>query len=632
MLNSDALSQLKQIRQDLRESRNQFEATVRGSQGRFGFATLDDGRDAFLNPEQMGKVLPGDRVLVEIQEDDKGRINGKVAELLKSNVQFLTGKTVNKGPALFVESDMPGLQRWLFVPPKQRKGVKDAEVYVLAKLQKHPFKDGKPQVEIVKVIGTADKPGLATDYSLSKHNLVLRDKLTMEVAVLEKILQDESGKRTDLREVPFITIDAPSTRDIDDALFCEPSEQGWRLRVAIADPGAFVEAGSPLDQLALKRAQTLYFPDRIINMLPSVIANEWASLLPSRDRLALVCDLTLSAEGEILDYQLQEAVIRVAERLDYDSASKRLQDSGDQSFEAFRQCLPALQKWRSQNLSGGSQRDEYRLELDDRKQVKAANRLENTAAHELVELTMIAANHCAARFLAEHQAGLFVGHAGFRPERLQQIRQVITEQVPDLSTQSLESLDGFRQTFQHLNQLTHELPLLAIASRLLIRGQISLQPEPHFGMGLPLYTTFTSPIRRYVDLHVHHCIKAILNGRKAPDLSDSQVSNLQDKVLAGRQAVQEAERWLISRFAESRVGQTSAAKIVQTNGSGFVAKTLDDGIEGFVNLAELPEKYRFDATYFQHVGEERAFRLDQTVQVVIQETDPKRQSVIFSLA
>jgi ribonuclease R len=636
MLNSDILSQLKQFKQDLRVAHNRFEGTVRSTPGRFGFCLLDDGRDVFLSPEQMLRVLAGDRILVEVSEDDKGRLSGIPLELLSSEVKFLVGTAVCKGQAWFINADFGNSQRWLFIPPKNRKQLQEG-LYIVGKLAQHPFKDSKAQVEIVNILGKADKPGIQTDYVMNKYHIQPKVRHALETPRLQAVLAAEIARRPSLTSIPFVTIDADTTRDIDDALYCETTADGWKLQVGIADPSAFFDVSDPLDAQARLKAQTLYFPDRIVSMLPENLSLDMASLVEGKDRLALVCEMQIDRQGAICSYSLSEATLRVKHRLSYASASAMLDSEAGSSADSavlssLRACSDALHEWRKTAALISADRPDYSYQLDDKGQISQIMRVEPTLAHQIVEEAMIAANRCAAKFIAEHGSeGLYSTHDGFRPERLEQIRHIMQEQFPDYDCSDLLTLDGFKKLYQFLAAYNGELSLRGIANRLLIKGALSQVPKAHFGMGLPLYTTFTSPIRRYVDLNVHRNIRAILHGTKTRWLSAQDIEQLQEKLRTGRQAMNEAEQWMKLRFAETLKGKVLDGQIVQTNGAGFIVRTDDHGIEGYVNLAQGSEKFRFDSTYFQHLGSSHHYRLEQVVKVVIQQTDEASRQVLFFL-
>ncbi|OZG75360.1 exoribonuclease R [Hahella sp. CCB-MM4] len=637
MLNSDVLSQLKQFKQDLREANNRFEGIVKGSPGRFGFVTMEEGREAFLNPDEMQRVFPGDKVLAEVSQDEKGRDVAKVVECLDSELKYFVGRYLVRGNGHFVDPDLNGLSRWIFIPPKKRK---QAEVgdYILCRVLQHPFKEGKPQAEVVKIIGKDGQPGLPVDYMLAKFNLNAKNPARFDEKRAQKILEEQAKSRVDYRELPFLTIDAATTQDMDDALHAAAAENGgWTLQVAIADPASLVEEGGDIDKYARRLGATHYFPDRIVPMLPPRLANHYCSLLAGEDRLVLMCTMQISADGNIESSRIEEAVIKSKAKLSYEDVASVL-DGKESSHEfsdqlsTLKAVTDALRQRRQQDCLITPDRPEYRLILDDNKKVTDIALKVSNAAHGVVEEAMVAANRCAAAYLAEHcKPALYMAHSGFREERIEQIQQIMSEQCPGFDASVLTQWQGLKTLMQSEEVQKSELPLAAIASRLLARGTLSRTPAPHAGMGLESYTTFTSPIRKYLDLTVHRLIKASLNSGKSPSINERMVERLQEAQRNGRNAVNGAENWLKCEFAQTLTGKPLQGTVQHTNGAGFQVRLNDTGIEGLINLGELKEKFRFDGTYFQHIGDKHQYRLEQPVEVVITQVDMDKKQITMAL-
>ena len=638
MLNSDALNQLRQLKQGIQETNPRHEATIKGSMGRFGFAVLDDGREAFLIPDEMAKVFPGDRVRVVLSKDERDRDTATIEKVLKSELRYIVGRYVVRGKGHFVEADPGQLNRRIFLPPKARKGATEGD-YILCRITRHPFEDQKPQAEVVRVIGRDDTPHVETEYALSKHGLAAFAGLPKGLDKLESgwraHLQKALGRREDLRHLPFVTIDSASTRDMDDALCAETTDNGWRLHVAIADPAEFVPAGSELDERARHLGSSWYFPDRTLPMLPEVLANDLCSLVPGEDRLALVMTLDISPEGQITDFSLREAAIHSRAKLAYSDVAGLMADGGEgvdqDSLRALEAVRKTLGQYRDLNALVAEDRSDFRLILNEKGRIDHIEKRDSLDAHNLVEEAMIAANRCAARFLRTHKlSGPFVTHSGFRPERLAAMTQIMTEQLGD-QTFDLTDWKGFRAFMQALDSAESDLPLRSIATRSLARGSLSTEAAPHFGMGLALYTTFTSPIRKYNDLLVHRQIKAVLNNQKPLRLRDKDCEFLQDALRAGRQAVNETEQWLKCRYMADQIGALGRGQIVHVNGAGFQVRLENTGVEGFVHLGEEEEKFSFDPVYLTQTSATRRYMLDQTVTVEVAGVDWERRQVKFRL-
>ena len=301
MLNADALNQLRQLKTDIKEHKVVYPGTVKATNGRFGFVALDEGRDVFLPPEEMQKVLPGDRITVSEVSGEKGRTQGIVEELLETSLDTFVGRYLVKGKGHFVAPETPGIGRWIFIPPKERNDAKPDD-FIYCRILRHPIKDGKGQAQVIRVIGKAGEPGIERNFTLASFDM--DDAFPETVEEMAAGLSEESitplrEGREDRTGQPYVTIDSPGTQDMDDALLAEPNATGWRLSVAIADPTALIPEGSPADAEARNRATAIYFPGEPRPMLPEAISTRLCSLMPDTDRLALVCDLQVNNDGSL---------------------------------------------------------------------------------------------------------------------------------------------------------------------------------------------------------------------------------------------------------------------------------------------------------------------------------------------
>src|SRR5690554_6315623 len=276
MLNADALNQLRQLKTDIKQNKVVFPGTVKPTNGRFGFVALDEGRDVFLPPEEMQKVLPGDRVNVTEQEVEKGKTQGVVDELLESHLTTFVGRYLIKGKGHFVAPETPGINRWIFIPPKERMNAQPDD-FIYCQIHRHPFKDGKGQAKVLRVIGKAGEPGIERAFTLANFDLA-------------DAWPDEVQKQAD-------------------ALMATPNATGWTLSTAIADATAMIEPGSPAEEEAFNRATAIYFPGEPLPMLPDTISTRLCSLMPDVPRLALVCDLQVNNDGSLGDYSFHQATI-----------------------------------------------------------------------------------------------------------------------------------------------------------------------------------------------------------------------------------------------------------------------------------------------------------------------------------
>lgn len=647
MLDSNALSQLRQLKQTIQEHKASHTGTVKAAQGRFGFVVLDDGREIYVPPEQMQRVFPDDRVEIDIVENGDNKPTATIVAVLNSPLGKFTGQYIVRDKAHFVEPDLPRFNRWLFVPPKLRGSAKHGD-YVCASICRHPLPDGKGQARIDRIIGSPGQPGIETAYALARFQL---PEKPLTAGATDFVEPDERQRR-DLTTLPFVTIDGSTTLDMDDALFAEPTATGWRLTVAIADPTAWIKPGSPLERAIAARATSVYLPGVTVPMLPPQLANERCALQAGVERLALACTIDVDSNGRIEGYEFCEARIRSQARLDYDGVAAFLAGAESTiaadapwapSLRALHEVATALRDQRQREHVAMPERVEYRIELNAQRKAAAYRREEKNAAQQLVEQCMVAANRCAAEFLGETRAP-FIRHNGFRSERHELVKQLIKAQLPQLENADIAALDGFVALQRTLATNTYELPLRAIFMRSLERSQFSSGAAPHFGMGLPRYATATSPIRKYHDFLVHRAIKAKLRGEQAPHFKDALLAQLQDIGDRVRQAGKLVEQWLNCDYLLGLAGAKATdenpplptevfpGEIVHVTSSGLVVRLLANGIEGFLDTRQSGEKYSFDNVHMLLTSATRRFELEQRIDVVVSAIDTKRHTIGFALA
>ncbi|MGM0768452.1 MAG: ribonuclease R family protein [Pseudomonadota bacterium] len=646
MLNADALSQLRQLKTDIKENKVVLSGTVKATNGRFGFVALDEGRDVFLPPEEMQKVLPGDRVNVTEQEGDKGKIQGVVDELLETSLDTFVGRYLIKGKGHFVVPETPGINRWIFIPPKERMNAEQDD-FIYCRIHKHPIKDGKGQARILKVLGKPGDTGIERALTLATFDLpdTWPEAVQQQAEALsEATIETRAGDREDRTALPYVTIDSPGTQDMDDALLAEPNATGWKLSIAIADPTAVIEPGSAADREAFRRATAIYFPGEPLPMLPDSLSTRLCSLMPEVKRLALVCDLQVNNDGSLGDYSFHKAVIQSKGKLSYELVSnliegredddiKALPDAVANSLDQLHQTATALRKWRSEHALLSADRPEFRLRLDENKRVRLIEPSVQNEAHRLVEECMVAANRCAADFLSQQAKGLFIQHPGLRDDRADNVRALLERYAPDLSGVDPASADGFRELMKRTEAADAEVPVKAILSRQLARAELAFEAAPHQGMGLAAYTTFTSPLRKFSDFYVHRLIKAVLWQEPPGDLTAEQLAELQATQIRARQAANNLESWLKSDFAKSLGEDPMTGVISRTVPAGFFVRLDANGLEGFVSCRTLEGKYSFDPVTLRliHNKNGRIFQLEQAVTVTFADVDEERKQINFKL-
>ena len=646
MLNADALSQLRQLKTDIKENKVVFPGTVKATNGRFGFVALDEGRDVFLPPEEMLKVLPGDRVNVTEQEGDKGKIQGVIDELLETSLDTFVGRYLIKGKGHFVVPETPGINRWVFIPPKERMNASPDD-FIYCRIHKHPIKDGKGQAQILKVLGKPGDTGIERALTLATFDLpdTWPEAVQQQAEALsEATIEAQAGDREDRTDLPYVTIDSPGTQDMDDALLAEPNATGWKLSIAIADPTAVIEPGSAAETEAYRRATAIYFPGEPLPMLPDSLSTRLCSLMPEVRRLALVCDLQVNNDGSLGEYSFHKAVIQSKGKLSYELVSnliegredddiKALPDAVSNSLDQLHQTATALRRWRNEHALLSADRPEFRLRLDENKRVRLIEPSVQNEAHRLVEECMVAANRCAADFLSQQTKGLFIRHPGLRDDRADNVRALLQRYAPDLSGVDATSAAGFRELMKRTDNLSADVPVKAILSRQLARAELAFDAAPHQGMGLAAYTTFTSPLRKFSDFYVHRLIKAVLWQEAMGELTAEQLAELQTTQIRARQAANSLESWLKSDFAKTLGDDPMGGVISRTVPAGFFVRLDANGLEGFVSCRTLDGKYSFDPVTLRliHNKNGRIFQLEQPVTVTFADVDEERKQINFKL-
>ncbi|MEP5764674.1 MAG: VacB/RNase II family 3'-5' exoribonuclease [Halieaceae bacterium] len=613
------------------------EAVVKGTQSRYGFAVLADGREIFIPPDEMLKAFPDDRVKVCIRPDKGDKPIAEIESLIECPLAEFTGRCVRKGKAMFVEPDLPRLSRWLFIPPHARNGVKEGD-YLRAAILRHPIKDGRPQAKVLSILGNAETVGIENHYTANKYGLHAewsKEGLLELEACLANAQPVADQRRRDLSDLEFVSIDSARTQDIDDALYADISNEGWNLYVAIADPTSFITEGSLLEREIASRGTSVYFHGDAIAMLPEQLSQDTCALAEDKDRPALVCKIAVSDSGVVGDFEFIEAVVRSRAKLSYLAVDRYLAGNYDElmshatPLEALYQVYRALRAQREASELVMEDRKEYRWILNDQKKIDRIERSEKLLSQKLVEECMVATNRCCARFLKERQcSGPFISHRGFRGDRKDELKRFLTLFQPDFLEQDLDQVQNYRQLMLRLSE-SQDLPLRSMANRLLARAELTTEPGAHMGMGLECYSNCTSPLRKYVDFLVHRQIKSVLHDGSGKSVSKQQLTDLAGHLATARQASREAELWLQCEFLREQVGSERDAIISQINSSGFTARLVDCGIEGQVDLRKDPEKFSFDRWKAILSSATRSFSLEQALKIRIERIDPAKREILF---
>ena len=644
MLKNDAMSQLAQLKNSIRETRDIAQGTVRGTSGRFGFVVLDDGREAFLPPDAMQRVFPGDRVEVEVKDAGKGKgsskLEAELEKLISSELTEFVGQYVVRGQGHFAQPDMPQFNRWIFLPPKHRGKAADGD-FLRCKITRHPFEfEGKAQAKVIERIGDLSQLGIEHTYTVARFDLPQgwSDAELAEAQSVAAALPELGAEREDMTALPFVTIDSLETQDMDDALYAERRDNGWTLFAAIADPGSLIASGSALDRAALARAQTVYLPGESLTMLPPELSHTSFSLVAGELRPALVCRMNIAADGSISAYDFTEAMIRSRQKLSYEGvAAHTLGQTSDIDPELqpliailFELAQARLSHRRAHALVMQEQPD-YALVLNDQRKIERIEKRERNNGQMIVEEAMLATNCCAGEILAKHSGGLISSHGGLREERLDDARTLVAESAPALADSDISSLAGYRELISTLTQDPSQAANQSALRRMLRPGELSGDDLPHLGMGLRHYATVTSPIRRYNDFHNHRVLKAIARNTATEAFPAAALESLRAQLQQGRQASRQMEQWLACQFMADKLEQTFEGQVVLINSQGLGVRLDDNGINGFVLLRTKTRKPVFDQLHLTMTLDDQSFHLDQTITVKVTGVDLERRRLELGL-
>lgn len=654
---------------------------VSGHRDGFGFLIPDDGSDdLFLGPAQMRLVFDGDRCLARVSGlDRRGRREGAIVEVISRAHETIVGRYQIESDVGFVVADNPKIQQEVLVTPGRALNAKPGQ-FVEVKITHWPTPRFQPQGDIIEVIGNYMAPGMEIDVALRSFDIphVWPEAVLKEAARLKPEVEEKDKlKRVDLRHLPFVTIDGEDARDFDDAVYCERPggwkllTGGFRLYVAIADVSHYVKVGSALDREAEVRGNSVYFPERVVPMLPEQLSNGLCSLNPGVDRLAMVCEITLNKSGKMTDYQFYEAVIHSHARLTYNKVSDMLErpksPEGKRLSEEYAEVLPHLKQLyalyklllKARHTRGAIdfETQETRIVFGAGRKIAEIKPTERNDAHKLIEECMLCANVATAAFLQKHDIpALYRVHDGPPLERQEKLRAFLGE----LGLSLHKGKEGpTPKDYQALLERIQDRPdfhvIQTVMLRSLSQAVYSVDNHGHFGLNYEAYAHFTSPIRRYPDLLVHRAIRSVIRSRRdtphvrregAASMPKARIYPYDEAALEqlGEQcsmterradeATRDVVNWLKCEFMRDRVGETFPGVITAVTGFGLFVELTDIYVEGLVHVTAMPgDYYHFDPLHHRLSGERsgRSFRLGDSVEVRVMRVDLDERKIDFEL-
>ena len=627
---------------------------VEGHKDGFGFFIPDDGSGDLALPEkEMRGVLHGDRVMVrEHGADRRGRKEGKVVEVLAHANSTLVGRLYRERGYQWVVAENKKISQDILIPDHQDLGASNGQV-VMAEIVEQPTKHAPPVGKVVQVLGNYADPGMEIEIALRKHDLphefskaVLAQAKKLPKGVTKKDLEPVDGlAREDVRDLPLVTIDGEDARDFDDAVYCQPEGRGFRLWVAIADVSHYVKPGAALDKEAYERGNSVYFPRRVIPMLPEELSNGLCSLNPKVDRLCMVCEMEIAGTGSIKKYRFYPAVMHSKARLTYnmvwDWLSGAAKPGKDQVWlmdplRNLHKLFKVLLKARSARGAIDFETLETKMLFDEHDKIERIVPSSRNDAHRLIEECMLAANVCASEFLAKKKhPALYRIHEGPTPDKLKALQEFLAEFGFFLTGGDEPHAKDYAELLGKIKGRPDEQLLQTVLLRSLRQAIYSPDNVGHFGLAYEAYTHFTSPIRRYPDLLVHRAIKACLrNETYAP--GDWANIGLHCSMTERRadDATRDVVAWLKCYYMQDKLNEEFDGVISAVVSFGVFVALNDVFVEGLVHVTELGQDYfHFDAARHQMMGERtgKRFRLGDKVRIKVVSVDMETTRIDFAL-
>ena len=624
---------------------------VQGHPDGFGFLVPEDGSDDLvLSAKEMHKVLHGDIVMARVGGmDRRGRREASVVEVLVHANTRVVGRLYEDHGILFVVAENRRISQDILVAPGEQGAAEVGQVVIL-ELMQQPSKHAQPIGRIVEVLGNYGDAGMEIEIALRKHDLpneFPHDAKHQAEQFSELVQPENYAGREDVRHLPLVTIDGETARDFDDAVYCEPSGSGFRLVVAIADVSAYVQPGDPLDKEALNRSTSVYFPRRVIPMLPEELSNGLCSINPHVERLCMVCDMQVSADGEIEKYRFYPSVMISQARLTYNQVADMLANPQGEIAQQYAAVLPhinhlytlfqTLLKARGKRGAIDFETIETQMIFNDQGKIEKIIPVHRNDAHKLIEECMLAANVCAAGYLHDNEHPvLYRVHEGPTPEKLGAVREFFKEFGLELGGGDEPEAGDYAKLLKQIKGRPDYALLQTVMLRSLRQARYAPENAGHFGLGYEAYAHFTSPIRRYPDLLVHRAIKAVLKGAqyKPSEKWESLGVHCSQNERRADDATRDVEAWLKCFYMRDHLGNVYDGTISSVTGFGLFI-TLDDlFVEGLVHVSELGSDYfHFDATKHQMLGEHsgKRYRLGDRVRVQVVRVDMESTKIDFVL-
>lgn len=621
----------------------------------YGWLAPDAGGERiYLSPRDMRQVLHGDRAVVRlIGLDQQGKPEGRLVDVLSRANETLMGRFFSESGVHFVTPQNKRIHQDIIIPAEHTAGADDGQLVVVS-IHQQPSLRHQPIGRVIQTLGENIAPGEEVQAAALTFGIPVEfpPEVQGEMRHVPEAVPDRDKQgRTDLRDMPLVTIDGADAKDFDDAVYCEAKPTGWRLVVAIADVSHYVRPGTALDQEAQERGTSVYFPGRVVPMLPEALSNGLCSLRPREDRLCMVCDMLITKNGEIRRSRFYRAVMRSRARLIYDMVARMVVDRDAALRERYQEVVPhldelhalykALRTARSRRGAIDFETTETEILFDPEGRIDSIQPTQRTEAHKIIEECMLAANMATARFLRRHRVpALFRNHERPEGDRLDALRDFLR----GVGLQLGGGDDPQPRDFARLAEKLKTRPDRELVQTVMLRSlqQAVYHPdnEGHFGLAMDEYAHFTSPIRRYPDLLVHRAVGHVLDGGRGSGFylnRDAMLALGEHCSMAERradEATRDALMIMKCRYVREHLGEEFDGIITGVTGFGVFIQLEDIYVEGLVHVTQLDSDFfHFDPIRHQLSGERtgRVYRLTDRVRVKVARADPDERKIDLTM-
>lgn len=623
----------------------------------FGFLCPEDGSDdLFLTAFQMRRLFHGDKAIVRIAGvDRKGRREGALVEVLERANPFIVGRLFIESGVGYVVADNKRISNDVLVPQENVGEAHHGQV-VSVEIVEQPTRHRQAVGKVVEVLGDHMAAGMEIDIAMRSHGIATNwsDDVLADIKDLTAEVPEEAKNqkgRVDIRNLPLVTIDGEDARDFDDAVYVESNAKGWKLLVAIADVSHYVELDTALDKEAHERGTSVYFPERVIPMLPEVLSNGLCSLNPEVDRLCMVCEMQLDKKGKVESYKFFEGVMQSHCRFTYTKVAEIIENNDSELRNEYSGFVPqllemhdlfkVLLKRRKKRGAIDFDTTETRIVFGEDRKIDKIIPLVRNDAHKLIEEFMILANVSAAKFLLKNNVpALYRVHGSPKETKIEGLKEFLAEVGLTLGGGETPAPGDYAELLASIQDRPDMHLIQTVLLRSLQQAVYTPDNNGHFGLAHDAYAHFTSPIRRYPDLLVHRGIRHIVRGGKAENYNytENTMRSLGEHCSQTERRADEATRdavdWLKCEYMMDKIGEVFEGTITSATGFGLFVELDQIYVEGLIHVTSLDhDYYHFDASHHRLVGERtgQVFRLGDHIVVSVAKVNLEDKKIDFDL-